>query len=93
MNEQLRAYRQDIDELDIKILDLLAKRFEIVKNVGHLKTSENIEIIQSKRAKEVIDNVRKMATERGISAQLLENFYTAMIEEAHRIEFAIKDTA
>ena len=91
MSELLKPYRDQIDQLDVQILNLLAQRFEIVRNVGHLKSNKDITIIQSQRAQEVVDHVITIAKEKNIPADLVKNFYLNMIEEAHKIEFAIKD--
>lgn len=91
MSEQLKPYRNQIDKLDVQILELLAQRFEVVRDVGHLKSEQDITIIQSQRAQEVVDHVVKIAEEKNIPTDLVKNFYLNMIEEAHKIEFAIKD--
>lgn len=92
MNKKLQPYRTQIDEIDDKILDLLAQRFNIVRNVGQLKTAEDITIIQSERVDAVINRTVQIATEKNIPAALIRDFYTNMIDEAHKIEFAIKDS-
>ncbi len=91
MNKKLQPYRTEIDEVDEKILDLLARRFQIVRDVGQLKTTENIKVIQSQRAENVITRMTKIAGEKNIPPALIHDFYTNIIKEAHKIEFAIKE--
>jgi chorismate mutase len=45
MNE-LENYRKNIDELDKNLIEILAKRFEIVKKVGEYKKENNINSLQ-----------------------------------------------
>ena len=90
MSKKLQPYRIEIDALDDQILDLLAKRFEIVRAVGELKTDEDIAIIQTNRAEEVMNRVETIAKEKNVPADLIRGFYADMIEEAHKIEFAIQ---
>jgi len=90
-NPDLGTFRIEIDAIDDTILDLLKRRFEIVRAVGELKAQNGLEIVQSRRAEEVLDRVTKAAENKNIPPRLIRDFYASMIEEAHTIEFAIKD--
>ena len=41
-NKNLNFFRSQIDEIDLKILELLGQRMEIVKNVALLKKDNNV---------------------------------------------------
>ena len=87
----LAPFRQDIDALDSQIVALLEKRFAIVKEVGAFKTRHKIEIVQSHRVDEVIERVGALAKAHNVPETLIRDFYTAMIDQAHRIENSIKE--
>ena len=89
--EILKKYRQEIDEIDEKLMDLLGRRFEIVNEVGNVKAQHSIEVVQSKRADEVVERAMRMAEERGVNPFFIRSFYESMIDEAHIIEHAIAD--
>ena len=90
MSQPLTPFRKKIDDIDDNILDLLEQRFAIVREVGQIKAQQNIEIIQSDRAEEVLQRVTNQAQQKNIPAELMQRFYTDMIDHAHTIEFAIK---
>ncbi len=54
----LDAYRKQIDKIDIQIIWLLKKRFDIVKNkILPYKQNLNIKSIQPQRYKQIIKNL------------------------------------
>ncbi len=52
----LKSLRSSIDKIDRKILRLLERRFEIVKGIAELKATEDLEIQDDEREKEVKRN-------------------------------------
>jgi len=90
-NEWLHPYRLRIDALDDEIIDLLAKRFEIVKEVGHLKTQQGLKIEQTKRVDIVKDRNAERAAQKNLSPDLIRQIYTIIIDHAHALEYDIKD--
>ena len=91
--EILEDYREQIDALDEQIIDLLAKRFDIVQAVGHLKTKENLSVVQPERAEEVKRRAADMAASKGLDPQFIWTLYEMMIDHAHVVESAIMDEA
>ncbi len=59
--EVLKPYRARIDAIDDKIIDLLAERLNIVREVGAIKAREKIDLIQWGR----VDEVRERCAARG----------------------------
>lgn len=89
--KELENYRKQIDELDNQIIECLARRFEIVRAVGRLKAEKSIEVVQSRRAEQVVKRVSDMAQDKNVDPELIRNFYLAMIDVAHVIEHKIQD--
>ncbi|MDP8003088.1 MAG: chorismate mutase [Caldisphaera sp.] len=61
--EEIEKLRENIDEIDFQIIDLLNKRISICKEIGKVKFSKKIKVIDLKREKEVLDkagNYRKI---------------------------------
>ncbi|MFB8788244.1 MAG: chorismate mutase [Potamolinea sp.] len=48
--KQLEPFRKKIDDLDLQIIELLGQRFDICRQVAHLKKAENIPMMQSGRS-------------------------------------------
>lgn len=90
--EQLQNYRKRIDEIDEALLSLFEERFNIIRAVGQLKAKNDIAIVQSKRAQEVINRAASMAAEKNIPPEFIRDLYTRMIDLAHVIENEILET-
>lgn len=55
--DELNSLRKDIDKIDKQIVNLLDERFAVVKKVSKYKKDHNIDIVQSDRQKEIIDQI------------------------------------
>lgn len=84
--EELAEYRRQIDALDDQIIDLLARRFEIVRAVGRLKARIRIPVVQSARVEEVKDRVGDMAAAKNLDRDFVRHLYQIMIDHAHNLE-------
>lgn len=54
---KLQQFREEINKIDDKILELLEKRMEIVKQIGKIKMQGNTPIYRPEREKEIIDRL------------------------------------
>ena len=84
--EILKTQRAAIDALDDQIVDLLATRFGIVRDVGAIKKRDNIPVVQSNRAEQVKDRVAARAASKGLDGALLRAIYSLIIDHAHVVE-------
>jgi chorismate mutase-like protein len=84
--EELAEYRKQIDALDNQIVELLARRFEIVRSVGRLKARIKIPVVQSARVDEVKDRVGTMAATKNLDPDFVRHLYQIMIDHAHTLE-------
>ena len=91
MSEQLEEYRAEIDALDIELIDVLARRFDVVRKVGELKADSGISVVQPERAQMVKDRAARMGLSKGLNDQFIREFYDMMIDYAHRLEHDILD--
>ena len=57
--KKLLNYRDKINEIDKKMVDLLNERAELVLSVKRLKESENVPLYDAKREEELVENVAK----------------------------------
>lgn len=88
--KDLEEYRDQIDALDEKLIDLLARRFDIVSAVGHLKSQENLSVVQPERAQAVIDRAASLARVKGLDPDFVRKIYEDLIDHAHKLENSIK---
>ncbi len=70
----IKEKRDEIDEIDIQIVKLLAKRMEIVKEIGKEKLKNGIELRDKDREAEIIRRVKETGRNYGIE-ELVERVY------------------
>lgn len=82
--EKLLIYRKDIDEIDNEIINLLAKRMEVSKNIGKYKKENNIEIFQPERLKALINKLKSVGKELNLTPEFIENIWMEIHDESVR---------
>jgi chorismate mutase len=87
---ELQEFRQRIDDIDIKILKLLEKRMEIVKEVGNFKTQKKDKFfIKSAREADMINNLISKAS-KNILPETIISIWRKIITNANLLEQNIK---
>lgn len=84
--EILKPYREAIDALDDQIVDLLAERVKIVKEVGQLKAEKGIDAVLKDRVDEVRERCARRAEEQGLDPDLIRDLYSKLIEYSCELE-------
>lgn len=82
-------FRQRIDDIDRKIIELLSERFTVVREVGLFKRHHGIPVMQPERVRLVLENRALQAEQAGLSPELVRQLWTLFIEEACRMEEAV----
>jgi prephenate dehydratase len=75
----LKQLRDEIDQVDGRIVELLGKRTRIVKRVGKLKPYP-MQVRDQEREKEIIHHVRFLARKEGVDEQVVENIYRLLLD-------------
>ena len=89
--EALVEFRKDLNVLDAQLIEILGKRYQIIRDVGHYKKANTIPMMQSKRVEEVKERCADMGIKHGLDGDFVRNLYTLIIDEACRIEDIIID--
>ena len=82
----LETYRKELDEIDAKLVETLAKRFEIVKEIWKYKKENNIQILQKWRWQKVLDSAIEQGTKLWLSKEIIEDIWNRIHEESLRLE-------
>ena len=85
-NNNIIKLRKKLDLLDNKFLNLIKKRSILVEKVLKQKTSKN-QIIDRKRIKTILKNIRKKSLIKKIDKNLTERIWKSMIKESINYEF------
>lgn len=78
----LEVLRNDLDNIDDEILELLVKRFGVIEQIGKLKKEYGIPIIQSERIIYIIEKAGVIAEKNNLNAKLLQNAYSGVISSS-----------
>jgi chorismate mutase/prephenate dehydratase len=78
----LEGLRAQLDEVDAGLVDLIARRLEIVAGVGAAKADTDHPVRDPERERIVLDKVAAAAEERGVSGDLVRRIYREIIGHA-----------
>lgn len=88
-NEKLIKLRQQIDEIDHKLIELLSQRMKLVTQVGMYKKNNHIPPLDTARWQQVVESRKKWAIECGLSPSFIEEIFDLLHEQALVIEEAV----
>ena len=57
--KELSSLRAEVDIVDVKLLELLLKRFELVDKIGHVKKENKIPVFVPGREDEILENLTR----------------------------------
>jgi len=84
--EILKIFRNQIDTLDKELIALLARRFEIVKQIGIIKKEDNIKPLQEDRWNKLLDDNIEMGRELLVSESLIIDIWNIIHQESLKLE-------
>ncbi len=82
--ENLSALRRQIDELDNSLLELLARRMRVSREIGQYKKEHNMPILQAQRYDEILHNRVTQAEQMGMDGEFMKTVLVAIHEESVR---------
>jgi chorismate mutase len=68
------------------LIETLAKRMQVSKEIGEYKRQNNMPIVQTGRYNDVIQNRLELAEQLGLSEQLVKQIYQLIHEESVNIQ-------
>jgi chorismate mutase len=80
----LNKFRQEIDEINRKIIELLAKRFALSAKVAQIKKEQDLPIIDENRETQMYKQLEIWAKEREISPELVKKIFNLIVDEAYQ---------
>lgn len=78
-NSELNMCRQEIDQIDAELFDLLSKRMKMADKIGHIKKVNNVAILQSNRWEYICRRMLSLTRGMGLS----EEFVRTVLEAIH----------
>lgn len=80
----LEFLRKQIDELDDELLNILAKRMSLSREIGQYKKEHNIQIFQGNRYNDILQKMLSQAEKSGISKECIKSIFEFIHEESVR---------
>lgn len=71
----LQKYREQIDMIDEKIIELIWKRMQISKSIGIYKQEHNLPALQSQRREEVLSDRLEQAEQISLDPNCIQEIY------------------
>jgi len=83
---KLEELRSEIDKIDAELLEILARRLDLVSEIGKYKKENDITILQLKRWQNIIRERLANGTSRGMSKEFLRQMLELVHNESIRIQ-------
>lgn len=82
----IRQYRDQIDNIDNQIIELISKRLKLVRMTGEYKKKNNIPSLDMTRWQQVLKSKLELAKKHNINPQVIKDIYNRIHKEALKIE-------
>lgn len=80
IDPQLKQLRDELDQVDAGLVELAARRQQIVAEIGRIKRGVGRQVRDFRREREVLDRVRARALEVGLDPALAEDLLKRLID-------------
>jgi chorismate mutase len=87
--EGIVLLRKQIDELDNQLMDLLAKRMRVCREIGQYKKEHNMTVLQTARYGEILDKRGAQGSLCGMDADFVRKIFEGVHEESVRQQMEI----
>ncbi|UCH89316.1 MAG: chorismate mutase [Thermoplasmata archaeon] len=87
----IKSMRAEIGAIDAKILQQVAKRLELARNIGEEKSKLGIPVIDGNVEREVLERNKKFCAELGLDPKLGEELTDILIKYSIKVQNARGD--
>ena len=84
MTEGITQLRKQIDELDNQLMDLLAKRMKVCREIGQYKKEHNMTVLQANRYNEILNKRGAQGSLCGMDPEFVAHVFENIHEESVR---------
>ena len=82
----LASLREEIDQLDEQLWEVIGKRADVVRQIGEWKRLHGEQVVQPERWQEVLQHCQSIADQYGLSETVVQEVMEAIHNESVRIE-------
>ena len=87
--EGISLMRKQIDELDNQLMELLAKRMKVCREIGEYKKEHNMTVLQTSRYNEILNKRGAQGSLWGMAPEFIKTVFEAVHEESVRQQMDI----
>ncbi len=87
--EGIKQLRQQIDDLDNQLIDLLSKRMRVSREIGQYKKEHNMTVFQANRYNEILEKRGAQASQCGIDPECVAEIFEQIHQESVRQQIEI----
>ena len=82
----LEKYRNQLDQIDLQLLELIAKRQEVVERVADYKRSRGLPLFHRTREQQLLEARKEQGEALGIEPDLVAMIFRQLIERSHQVQ-------
>ena len=87
--ENLNILRQQIDQIDNELIEILNKRMRVCREIGQYKKEHHMQVVQTGRYDDILRSRIKLAEEMGMSGDFMKTVLAAIHEESVRQQIEV----
>jgi len=84
MNQEINNLRKKINEINNELINLLAERQKLCKEIGKIKKQEGLKIIDKEREQEMLSELKEKAKKLNLDEEYIENLFKLIIENSRK---------
>ena len=82
--DEIADLRQQIDDIDHQLMELLAQRMRVCRQIGQYKRDHNVTVFQANRYNEILDKRSAQGALCGMNAEFIATIFESIHEESVR---------
>ncbi len=86
MSKDITSLREEIDQLDEQLWEIIGQRADVVRQIGEWKRQHGEPIVQNQRWEAVLQHCQDVAQKSGLSEHVVCEVMEAIHKESVRIE-------
>ncbi len=87
--DEIESLRQMIDSLDAEVVDLIARRMNMVEQLAYCKNENNISIFQPKRWQEIVEQRTAQGLINGLDAAFILKLFETIHDKSIKTQFDV----
>ena len=84
--KNIAGFREQIDQIDEQIIDLLSERLRLTRKIGVIKDKINKPVIDKDREVDLNARIEKICRQKGLDSSFISNLWQLILHESYRVQ-------